>query len=129
MSHHVILKLIGKIAGRAAREYIPSKEGRAAAHMYRVSPTSSNEPATGPKSWELFGSGNAELEKGNYVAAIQNYDAAIAIDSHRQYYFINRGIAKAENGDKEGALKDYEKAKQLDHIEFKRRAGKGLPGL
>jgi superkiller protein 3 len=73
--------------------------------------------------------GNEHLKNGKYREAIKEYDKAIALSSNHISYFINRGIAKAHIGDKEGAFSDYEKAKALDPEEFERRLSSGLPLL
>jgi tetratricopeptide (TPR) repeat protein len=57
--------------------------------------------------------GYAHLTTGNYAAAKQDYDKAIALDDQDPYHFFNRGQSKQLSGDIAGAKGDYETALKL----------------
>lgn len=57
--------------------------------------------------------GYAYLVIGNYAAAKQDYDKAIALDAQDPYHFFNRGQAKQMAGDNAGAIADYQTALKL----------------
>ncbi len=57
---------------------------------------------------------------GKYEAAVMIYDLLIDRSSNKAKYYADRGMYKEKLGDKEGAQKDYEKAKELSpFVDFK----------
>ncbi|PPJ62530.1 tetratricopeptide repeat protein [Cuspidothrix issatschenkoi] len=50
---------------------------------------------------------------GDQAGAIADYTQAITIDPQDAESYSNRGVAKSDLGDKTGAIKDLETAKQL----------------
>lgn len=48
---------------------------------------------------------------GRHAAAIKDYDRAIKLNPNYSYAFNNRGWSRYRNGDREGALKDINKAR------------------
>ena len=58
--------------------------------------------------------GNDWLKKGNFESAISDYSLAIAFDGSSPQAFYNRGLARERSGDRDGALRDFEKALQLN---------------
>lgn len=66
-----------------------------------------------PSSGEAYGYlGAVYFNKKNYEAAIAAYDRAIELTPRRQYY-LNRGAARTELGDLEGAFADMSIARKL----------------
>ncbi len=58
--------------------------------------------------------GQIETHLKRYAIAIQWLDSAIALEPNTAGYFVNRGIARVERGDKAGAALDYEQALRID---------------
>ncbi len=52
-------------------------------------------------------------EEGDYVGAVQSYNQAILLDPGYARAYGNRGLVKANLGDKRGAIADCQKAAQL----------------
>jgi tetratricopeptide (TPR) repeat protein len=66
-----------------------------------------------PSSGEAYGYlGAIYFNKKNYETAIAAYDRAIELEPQRQYY-LNRGAARTELGDLEGAFADMSVARKL----------------
>ena len=66
-----------------------------------------------PSSGEAYGYlGAVYFNKKNYEAAIAAYDRAIELTPRRQYY-LNRGAARTEMGDLEGAFADMSVARNF----------------
>ena len=49
-----------------------------------------------------------------WPGAIAQHDKAIELNPEDPYFFVNRGRAKDEQGDADGALADYGKSIELD---------------
>ena len=62
---------------------------------------------------EFNSSGIAKAKDSDYVAAIQEYDRAIQLDSTNPSIYFNRGISKASLKDYKGAISDYTKSNEL----------------
>lgn len=58
--------------------------------------------------------GQIETQIKRYPIAIQWMDSAIALSPNNAAFYVNRGIAKVERGDKAGAALDYEQALRID---------------
>jgi len=58
--------------------------------------------------------GQIETHLKRYTIAINWLDSAITLAPDNAPYFVNRGLARMERGDKSGAAEDYEKALLLD---------------
>lgn len=58
--------------------------------------------------------GQIETQLKRYPNAITYLDSAIRLSPTSAGYFVNRGIARLERGDKPGAAEDYETALRLD---------------
>jgi len=58
--------------------------------------------------------GQIETNFKRYAIAIAWLDSAIMLSPNTAGYYVNRGLAKTERGDKAGAAEDYEKALLLD---------------
>jgi tetratricopeptide (TPR) repeat protein len=66
-----------------------------------------------PSSGAAYGYlGAVYFNKKNFETAIAAYDRAIELEPQRQYY-LNRGAARTELGDLEGAFADMSKARKL----------------
>ncbi|MGC6531325.1 MAG: tetratricopeptide repeat protein [Candidatus Puniceispirillaceae bacterium] len=66
------------------------------------------------KAIDYFHDGVAHYSSGDYHAAIDDYDKAIALDPDDAASYNNRGIAKRELGQHQSAEADFKKACQLD---------------
>ncbi|MEO1491159.1 MAG: tetratricopeptide repeat protein [Pseudomonadota bacterium] len=64
--------------------------------------------------WALNNRGLAHAARGNYLAALADYDAAIALDPDNAAAFSNRGNAHAALGDMLKALADHSRAIEID---------------
>ena len=64
------------------------------------------------KEWGNYSWGIA-INLGDKAGAIKYYTQAITINPQLAIAYYNRGVAKSESGDKAGAIKDLETAKQL----------------
>ena len=64
------------------------------------------------KEWGNYSWGIA-INLGDKAGAIKHYTQAITINPQDAEAYYNRGVAKYESGDKAGAIKDLETAKQL----------------
>lgn len=62
---------------------------------------------------EFNSNGIAKANDSDYVAAIQEYDKAIQLDSNDAVIYFNRGMSKAKLKDYKGAIIDYTKSNQL----------------
>ncbi len=58
--------------------------------------------------------GQCETHLKRYPQAIKWLDSAIALSPTTALYYVNRGVAKFEHGDKAGAAADYETALKYD---------------
>ncbi|HSH19496.1 MAG TPA: tetratricopeptide repeat protein, partial [Draconibacterium sp.] len=63
---------------------------------------------------EFYNSANIKLDKGQYKAAIKDYDDSIDLDETFPNAYYNRAVAKNSIKDYKGALVDYSKAIELD---------------
>lgn len=55
-----------------------------------------------------------EVARGNYQAAIAQYNLVIATDPNDSQAWLERGIALARSGDHERAIEDYNRARELE---------------
>lgn len=62
----------------------------------------------------IGGRANAELNKGDFNAAIADYTEIITLDPKLPAPYANRGLAKQAKGDLNGAIADDDKAIELD---------------
>ncbi len=58
--------------------------------------------------------GQIETHLKRYPQAISWLDSAILLSPTTAAYYVNRGVARVERGDKAGAAADYEKALEID---------------
>jgi len=61
-----------------------------------------------------YNRGNAHSAKGDFAAAIADYDAAIKLDPKNARALTNRGTAHSEKGDAEAAFADFDEAIKRD---------------
>jgi len=92
----------------------------------RVTPqasTSAAPPAPGKpevtteakaKADALKQTGNSQMSKKDYAAAISAYTEAIALDPTNAVYYSNRAAAYSSSGDHQKAVEDAEKAIEVD---------------
>lgn len=62
---------------------------------------------------ELFKTGFAAYQQGNYDLAIKNYNLAIGLDDSRNYFYYNRGMAYKAKGNFAPALADLRRSLAL----------------
>jgi len=62
----------------------------------------------------FYNRGNAHSAKGDFAAAIADYDEAIRLDPKNARAFANRGTAHSEKGDAGAAIADFDAAIKLD---------------
>lgn len=71
-------------------------------------------PADVAAAEKLKGEGNSLMASKNYAAAISKYTEAIAKNPGNPVYYSNRAAAHSQAGDHEEAIKDANKAKEID---------------
>lgn len=62
---------------------------------------------------ELLKQAGAKAEEGDYVGAIQRYTEAILLNPNFARAYGNRGLVRANLGDKRGAMEDWRRAAEL----------------
>ena len=62
-----------------------------------------------------FNRGNTHLKERNYEAARQDYDRALEVNDFHYASYANRGFARYNLKDKEGACTDWHKAKEAGY--------------
>ena len=67
-----------------------------------------------------------KYNKGDYAAAIADFDRAIALKSDNPDYFNNRGLTKDNKGDNAGAIADYDRAIALKSDNYSYFYSRGL---
>lgn len=55
----------------------------------------------------------AKAEEGDYVGAVQSYTQAILLNPNFARAYGNRGLVRANLGDRRGAMEDWRKAAEL----------------
>lgn len=113
-----------------AKQYLPARQD----FLKLLTMPPSTETNTVYYSQEKFGSGSTSIQTAqsgrkdhiyNYLGQIETHlkryaiainwlDSAIALSPTSAPYYVNRGLARIERGDKAGAAEDYEKALALD---------------
>ncbi len=74
-----------------------------------------NEPKLRPENADAYyNRGFERLEVGDYLGAVADYDASLALNPDRATCYNNRGLAKYYLGNVLGAIADYSKALELD---------------
>ena len=63
---------------------------------------------------DLFASGNASYDRGDFAKSIADYSEAIRIQPTESAAFHNRAVAYLAQGEREKALADYGEAIRLD---------------
>lgn len=71
---------------------------------------SKKNPDTQLRHLYYFNRGNTYLKEGNYAAARQDYDQALAINEFHYGSYANRGFARYKLKDQPGACADWRKA-------------------
>ncbi|MCU0565325.1 MAG: pentapeptide repeat-containing protein [Oculatellaceae cyanobacterium Prado106] len=61
----------------------------------------------------LYSLGMAEANRGNFRAAIENYNQALTLDNSFAHAYLARGLARYEMGDRNGAMQDAKQSEQL----------------
>jgi len=109
--HHLarqdFLNLLAMPAGNTNTVYYSQEK-------YGNSDSKIHTAQTGMKDHVCNFLGQIETHFKRHAIAIQWLDTAISIDPTNAVYYVNRGIAHAERGDKIKATADYEQALKLD---------------
>jgi tetratricopeptide (TPR) repeat protein len=86
------------------------KEGKKTESTQMLDDAISNSPSL---PYPYAERGFARMEQKNWRGALEDYTAAIRIDSMNEEYFLNRGLTKEKLKDFDGAYRDYSKAISL----------------
>jgi tetratricopeptide (TPR) repeat protein/S1-C subfamily serine protease len=95
---------------RNARALILSASGNRPAAIEEYNLIISRQPET----YAYVNRGIAKSDLGQKLAAIQDYDRAIALNPQDAKAYYNRGIAKSDLGQKVAAIQDYDRAIALN---------------
>ena len=94
------------------------KQYKAARDDYsRAIALASSHPDTQLLHLYFFNRGNTYLKQHNYAAAQQDYDQALRINGYHYGSYANRGFARFNLKDKEGACADWLKAQEAGYEE------------
>merc|ERR1711934_603813 len=89
------------------------------------------DPETKAAAVQLKEKGNQLLKSGDLEPAAEAYSGAIALDSTEYSFFSNRSLVRLKLGNKEGALEDAERAKELcpNNVKVHWRLGTSLEAV
>ena len=83
----------------------------------------------GPNESAYLNRGQELLRRGNFAAALKDYNHVLELNPHASDAYLNRAVARQNLGELDGAAEDFDTAWRLDSSNLRALFGRGLLAL